>query len=481
MNQPHSRTTGPNAGPSFSAYFRLEWILVLRDRGAMLTALSLALVLLVAFWSGRNADQAETEALYSAAERIQAEWEAQPPKNPHSAAHYGILVYRPRATLQAIEPGVLPYQGAVNFLEAHSRTAPMLSPASARVAESRYGGTRFSPMLQITAGFLALVLGYLIGAREAQRGMRLMLYGLGARSGLVVAAKASVTGLLVLLAALPALLLAAFYAGGGDAGLRFAALTVASLAHLFVLAGLGVSTGSWFGTSRFGLAAVAFAWAMSVLILPRMIDVAAEQLVPLTQREIDVTITADFKEGPDGHSDTEANAVFEQQILDEYGVDDKADLPVNFDALLMQADEKYRGGVYEKRLAEVEATRERQDLIRRAAWLFGPTPAMLDLSVRIAGADAGTQRHFDEAAEDFRYGMVERLNTHMAENSLSGDWAWTPDDQYYASFAAFDPPTPTLAEDWGGIAPAAIALSLWFMLTLGLLITVAKRSNTKAL
>ena len=152
---PHRADTGPR----LRSHLRLEWRLVLADRGAMLTAVSLALVLLAAFWSGKNADQAETEALYTAAERVHAEWAAQPPKNPHSAAHYGILVYRPRAPLQALEPGVLPYQGAVTFLEAHSRNAPELSPASVRVAESRYGGTRFSPMLQVTAGFLALVLG----------------------------------------------------------------------------------------------------------------------------------------------------------------------------------------------------------------------------------------------------------------------------------------------------------------------------------
>lgn len=163
----------------------------------MLTAAVLALILLIAFVSGLRADQAETAALQSAAQRVQQEWAAQPPKNPHSAAHYGILVYRPRAQLQAIEPGVLPYQGAVTFLEAHKRNAPMLSPASVRAAESRYGGTRFSPMLQIAGGFLALVLGFLIGSREARRGVSALLKGAGVRGGPMVAAKAVATGALV--------------------------------------------------------------------------------------------------------------------------------------------------------------------------------------------------------------------------------------------------------------------------------------------
>ncbi|MEL7043728.1 MAG: hypothetical protein AAGL66_01735, partial [Pseudomonadota bacterium] len=91
-----------------------------------------------------RADQSEIAALRTAAERVNQEWAAQPLKNPHLAAHYGILVYRPRAPLQAIEPGVLPYQGAVTFLEAHKRNSPMLSPASVRAAENGYGATRFS-------------------------------------------------------------------------------------------------------------------------------------------------------------------------------------------------------------------------------------------------------------------------------------------------------------------------------------------------
>lgn len=464
----------------FVATLRLERELVLRDRGAMLTAVALALILVIAFVSGLRADQAETAALQTAARRVQQEWASQPPKNPHSAAHYGILVYRPRAPLQAIEPGVLPYQGAVTFLEAHKRNAPMLSPASVRAAESRYGGTRFSPMLQIAGGFLALVLGFLIGSREARRGMSALLKGAGVRGGPMVAAKAITTGLLVLVAAAPSLIMAAFQADGADAMARYALLSGASLLHLFVLAAIGVAAGQLLGATRFGLTAVAVIWGLSVLIIPRMTDVAAEQLVPLTQAELDKTIKADFAKGPDGHGDSSANASFERRILARYGVKSVEDLPVNFDALLMQADEEYRGGVYDARLAEAEARREEQDRIRHLSWLFGPTPAMLDLSVRIAGADADTQRRFDESAEAFRRDLVRRLNLHMARNSKSGDWEWTPEDGYYASFNAFRPPAPTLADDWPALVPAGLGLLIWTLVAAAGLVLAGRLFDKRA-
>jgi len=456
------------------ASVRLERKLIMRDRGTIATACLLAAILLLSLVSGLRADQAETTALRSAAKKVQAEWNAQPPKNPHSAAHYGILVYRPRAPLQAIEPGVLPYLGAVTFLEAHKRNAPILSPASVRDADSRYGGTRFSPMLQIAGGFLALVIGFLVGAREQRRGMSPLLRGTGVRGAKLVASKTIVTALLVTLAATPALVIAAVTVGGGDAGARFAALAAGSLVHLLILASLGVAAGLWLGAARFGLAAVAFTWALGVMILPRVVDISAERLAPLTDRAVAEKVQADFKIGPDGHGESGANKVVEQQALARYGVTRKEDLPVNFDALLMQADEEYRGGVYDRRLAEANAVRERQDAIRRIAWAFGPTPAMLDLSTRLSGADAETQRRFDVDAETFRRTLVGRLNRHMAENSKTGDWEWTPEDGYFASFAAFKPPTPTLADDAAGIWPSALVLLGWFGLA-GLALAFAAR------
>jgi hypothetical protein len=112
--------------------------------------------------------------------------------------------------------------------------------------------------------------------------------------------------------------------------------------------------------------------------------------------------------------------------------------------------------------------------------VFGPTPAILDLSVRIAGADADTQRRFDESAEVFRRDLVGRLNRHMAENSRSGDWEWTPEDGYYASFNAFRPPAPTLREDWRGLVPAGLGLLGWLLIAGGALVLAGRQFDKRA-
>jgi ABC-2 type transport system permease protein len=462
------------------AALALEWALLWRDR-AVLAALGLLVIILtISVLAGASSDRAEAEALRSAAERVQAEWAAQPPKNPHDAAHYGILVYRPAGPLQALEAGVLPYQGAVIALEAHRRNAPILSPASVRNADSRYGGTRFSPLLQLAGGFLSLLVGYLVGAREARRGVLALALGVGARGRPLVIAKTLVVLIAVTAATAPAFALAYTGVSTADAAARLSALLGASLVHLFILAGLGVAAGAVWGRSRAALAVVALAWALSAVVAPRALDVVAERVVPLRQSTLSATIATDFAKGPDGHGDSEANAVFEREILERYGVERAEDLPVNFDALLMQADEVYRGGVYDRRLAEADAQRQRQDAIRALAWALGPTPAMLDLSVRLASADPSAQRRFDEAAEGFRRAFVERLNLHMAENSRTGDWGWTPADGYYASFESFKPPQPRLSDDLPGARPSALALLVWLALTMGALAASARVLERRA-
>lgn len=71
------------------------------------------------------------------------------------------------------------------------------------------------------------------------------------RSGTIVAAKAICTGGLVLLATRPSLILVAATTDAGDQMLRFTALAFASLAHLFIMAGIGVAGGIWLGAARF--------------------------------------------------------------------------------------------------------------------------------------------------------------------------------------------------------------------------------------
>ena len=439
----------------------LELALARRDTGLLLVMALFAITLMASVISGTGADTAETRALQTAANRVQAEWVAQPPKNPHEAAHYGILIYRPRAPLQAIEPGVLPWQGSVTFLEAHKRNLPMLSPASVRNADSRYGGTRFSPLLQLAGGFLALLIGYLVGAREARRGITPLVMGIGARGGAIVSAKALMTFAIVACAAVPAMVVAALSLNGSDAMARFAMLAATSLLHLFTLGGLGVAAGLWLGAARTGLAIVVLAWAMSAVVLPRAADSLAERLAPLTQKGINETILADFAKGPDGHTETEANARFEKATLARYGVTRKEDLPVNFDALLMQADEDHRGAVQDRRNVEADAQRQQQDKIRAAAWLFGPTPAMLDLSARIGSADASAQYRFDAAGEVYRRERTAKLNYHMTENSKTGDWDWKAESLWYAKFPGFSPPQSLLVDDAPGMLPAFAALLGW--------------------
>lgn len=66
---------------------RLESRLIGRDRGAVVTARALALILIISFASRTRADEAETAARRFTAEKVQAEWKrAAAAKSPFCGA-----------------------------------------------------------------------------------------------------------------------------------------------------------------------------------------------------------------------------------------------------------------------------------------------------------------------------------------------------------------------------------------------------------
>ena len=49
------------------------------------------------------------------------QWLGQPPKNPHSAAHYGLYAFKPKTRLSMVDTGIDPYVGVAAWLEAHKQ------------------------------------------------------------------------------------------------------------------------------------------------------------------------------------------------------------------------------------------------------------------------------------------------------------------------------------------------------------------------
>ncbi|MBM3885478.1 MAG: hypothetical protein FJ361_06490, partial [Gemmatimonadetes bacterium] len=105
-------------------------------------------LLLVAGLAGFTAWREQAAQRDAAQATMQATWFNQPPKNPHSAAHYGLWAFKPQMPLAFVDRGVDPYTGTASWLEAHRMNEFRFRPAMDATAAQRFGEWTAAGVLQ---------------------------------------------------------------------------------------------------------------------------------------------------------------------------------------------------------------------------------------------------------------------------------------------------------------------------------------------
>src|ERR1700737_608477 len=108
---------------------RKEWIETVRE-GQFRWAAGIVFVLLASAlavgWKHYTSVRAERTV---AGQTSREQWLRQGPRNPHSAAHYGMYVFKPKLPLSFLDSGMDPYTGAAVWLEAHYQNPLSFRPA----------------------------------------------------------------------------------------------------------------------------------------------------------------------------------------------------------------------------------------------------------------------------------------------------------------------------------------------------------------
>lgn len=102
-----------------------------RFRWAAAIVCGLLVAALLTGWAYQRSVSAEHTA---AAGLSRDTWLAQSAKDPHSAAHYGAYVFKPRGPLTLIDSGVSAYTGVAAWLEAHKQNEFQFRRVPSRVA-----------------------------------------------------------------------------------------------------------------------------------------------------------------------------------------------------------------------------------------------------------------------------------------------------------------------------------------------------------
>lgn len=446
-----------------------ELLSTLRDRRfVVLSALVLSL-LLAATLVGRRAAAAVQHERTAAQHTVDEQFQHQPNRHPHRVAHYGSFAFRPAAALSFLDTGIDSFTGAVVYLEAHQQNSVNFSPAQQASSLLRFGELTVAFVLQTLVPLLIIFLCFSAFTEERETGTLKLLLSQGLTMRQVAWGKIAGYGRAVALVVGPALALAATLLFGTGEGLgaadrwaRLALFVLAYAAYFFLIIVGSVLVSAWQQHSRTALVTLLGCWMLSTVVLPKATANLGASLFPgITKAQLDAEVHEAAQKGINGHDPQDQRAAaLKAALLKKYGVAAEEQLPVSVAGLTMAAGEAYSSQVYQQHFAALNRTYERQNALSVWAGLLNPYQAIRPLSMGLAGSDFAHYVHFQQAAEAYRYQLVQRLNALQASMGY-GDKERKLDAATWQAMPAFTYHTPGLGWAVRDLLTPALALLLW--------------------
>lgn len=452
-----------------------EFLELVRDGRFRLLAVIVLCLLAAAAAAGWQQQQTASLAQAEANEIMRREWLDQGDKNPHMAGHYGTFIFKPVQTLSLFDRGIESYTGTQVFLEAHKQNDFNFRPARDKTVASRFAELTAATILQLIVPLLIFLLTFAALTSEREDGTLRQILSLGLSRKQFAAGKiagifsAILTILIpVVLLGSAALLVTGKTSNNDNLGGRFALLAIGYLLYFSICIFVGLWVSAWANSTKTALLVLLVLWFVCALIVPRSATALAKAVYPTSTLEFQENMARDFEQGIDGHNgENKRNEEFKAKVLAEYGVKDTKDLPVNFDGMLMQADEDYRAIVMDRRFGELWQSWKKQGDLQAVSGVLLPVQAVRNFSMSMAETDLSAQQNFADSTERYRRKMVKILNDDMTVNSKTGDWDYESGRKLYEQIPDFQYQPLSVAESLRNQIVSVFVLSLWFALSLG--------------
>ncbi len=439
-----------------------------RDRRTYwLAAIVLGLMAAAAINGVERAHTAATEkAAAEEADRII--WHEQGEKNPHSAAHFARYAFKPVPALSFFDPGVIDYAGLAVWMEAHHQNPPVFRAAEDGGTLARSASLSPAWILRFIGPLLLILLLYSVYAAERQRGTLRQLLSSGTSPAVIFRGKLGLAvvlvGAIVATTALAtAIAMTALPGVLPDSGVRALILVLSYGGYLLLFAFLAVAVSVVASSPQAALSWLLITWAAVAVLLPRVATDMGERISPsLTGQEIRERLSA----GTAAWRGDEGKAVRERikgELLARHGVDDVADLPVNYDAIMLQASEEFANPRFDRVLEEIWARYDGQAQVVRAISVLSPVIAMERLSAALSGTDLAHHRAFVDAAERHRRILIAELNQDMAENAGSAGYDYKASAELWKKSPEFHHVPPSFSAIAGKYWPEMAILFVWLL------------------
>jgi ABC-2 type transport system permease protein len=445
--------------------FRMETVLLLRDPKTRWAVLALALLLSVTFAIAcRDASLAARES-YAVSVKERERWLSQDPKNPHSAAHYGIWAFKSPTSLATLDPGVEPYVGRMVRVEAHRYNDALYRPAQDSAPIARSGISTVAAVMQTIMPLLCLMLAFGAITADRERGTLRLALGNGANGTALIGARTLALAVVaVACAVVPAAVLGALASAilGSEWHAMWPRLlawtaTYAAHAALFVLLGVLISTVA--RTTRAALAGALFAWVILCVIGPRLANAYVEKAWPTPSwQAARMRAEARIKHYNAGDAHQLREEAFRAKLASP-----EAGERFDVRGAMLHDREQHDYGVFDAEIGGFRQALRDQDRVFSKLGLLLPTLATQALSGASAGTDLSHHSRFLAAVEAYRRTLSDSMNLDLRAHPGTTGKPYLAGAELWSKLPAFQHQLPTLQAGMDSGPAPILSLTLWLV------------------
>lgn len=451
---------------------RKELLEITRDgRFRVLAAVVLGLAV-ASVWAGvaryRDIERQHREAQQA----TRAQWLAQPAKNPHSAAHYGMYAFKPKSRLSMVDAGVDPYVGVAAWLEAHKQNEFAYRPAQDGTSAQRFGSLTAADALLVLLPLFIVVIAFGAFSAEREQGTLRQVLSLGVAQRDLLFGKAAGISMALALVVVPVtaagvlgLALTSEFGSPLRDAARASLLFVTYLAYFAIVVAVSLGASARARSSRSALVALLALWFVGTLMAPRLAADVAASLAPTPSAvQFQLAIEQELADSTEVERRLQNRR---QELMRQYNATSMDGVPVTFAGISLQEGEEHGNEVFDRHYGQLFDAFDRQQRLAALAGVVAPLQPVRALSMALAGTDVAHHRAFVRAAEDYRRNIQRELNGDITANAKAGVvytagpelWARVPEFRY-------DPPALGAVLASQAISIAVVALwvvgAVWF-------------------
>ena len=419
-----------------------EWKILFRNRSIVYVSLIFILSIISLAWMSNLQSGNQSKAQAAAEKHIRSQWDNLEPMNPHRAAHYGVYVFKPISILNSLDDGVSSITGNVLKLEGHVQNEIVHSEASQSIIISKFGKLKPSIILQYVVPLFLIFLsfGSVTNDKETGRMKLIAMQGVSPEK-LVLSKSISIWLYGLILIMFSVLLQSSLGSLALDTGLRLGLIFISYGLYYLIVVCLSTFISASFKSNTSAISLLLATWIAWTIFLPKIWGNTVEKVHPLPSRQNFIAqMKEDRSKGIDGHNPRdERRSKLEQEYLVKYKVDSLSQLPINFDGIVMQADEEYGNQVWDKHFGNNYLIYQKQKKLYQLSGLLNPFSSLQNLSMGFCGSDMIHHLDFLKKAEHYRRYLIKTLNDkHAHGGSKTGEWRWTVDNTFFRSVKTFD-------------------------------------------